>query len=146
MKREADILIAENNKEHFELIRKNLLRAGISNNILHFTDGQEILDFLFDKNDEPEGERGEQEYILLLDISISELDGVAVLEKIRQDAKLKGIPVIILTAVDDQPTIERCYNLGCSTYIVKPTEQKDFEETIQKIGYFLSIIEMTSIK
>ena len=68
------------------------------------------------------------------------------LEKIKQDTQLKKIPVIILTATDDQHIIERCHNLGCSTYIVKPTEDQDFEETIRKLGFFLSVVEITSIK
>jgi len=71
---------------------------------------------------------------------------VKVLEKIKQDMQLKKIPVVILTATDDQHTIDRCYNLGCSTYIVKPTEHRDFEETIQKLGCFLSVVETALIK
>ena len=146
MKKEDVILIADDDKKHVELIRKNLLRAGLCNKMLHLADGQEILDFLFDMDKGLEGERNKQEYILLLDLSIPGVDGVVVLEKIKQDAKLKRIPVIILTATDNPHTIERCHDLGCSTYIVKPTEHKDFEETIQKIGHFLSVVEITSIK
>jgi len=146
MKKETNILIAEDNKEHFELIRKNLLRAGLCNEMLNFADGKEILNFLFDMDKGFEGEHNSHEYILLLDLSIPKTDGVKVLEKIKQDAQLKKIPVIILTATDDQLTIERCHNLGCSTYIVKPTEHQDFEETIQKLGCFLAVVETTSIK
>ena len=146
MKKEADILIAENNKEHFELIRENLLRAGVRNEVLNFADGQEILNFLFDMNKEFEGEHNFGEYILLLNLNLPKVDGVKVLEKIKQDTRLKKIPVIILTATDGQHTIERCHSLGCGTYIVKPTEHQDFEETIQKLGCFLSVIETTLIK
>jgi CheY-like chemotaxis protein len=101
MKKEDVILIAENDKKHFELIRKNLLRAGIRNKMLCLADGQEILNFLFDMDNERKGEYYNQEYILLLDLSIPRIDGVEVLEKIKQDTKLKKIPVIILTAADD---------------------------------------------
>ena len=146
MKKEDVILIADDDKKHFELIRKNLLRAGLRNKMLHFADGREILDFLFDMDKGLEEEHNKQEYVLLLDLSIPGVDGVAVLEKTKQDAKLKRIPVIILTATDDPHTIERCHNLGCSTYIVKPTGHEDFEETVHKIGHFLSVIEITSIK
>ena len=146
MKKEDVILIADDDKKHVELIRKNLLRAGLHNKMLHLADGREILDFLSDMDKGLEGERNSQEYILLLNLNLPKIDGVKVLEKIKQNAKLKRIPVIILTATDNQHTIERCHNLGCSTYIVKPTEHEDFEETIQKIGHFLSDVEITSIK
>lgn len=146
MKKEDVILIAEDDKRHFELIRKNLLRAGIRNKMLCLADGQEILNFLFDMDKGGKGEYYNQEYILLLDLSIPKIDGIEVLEKIKQDTKLKKIPVIILTAADAPDIIERCHNLGCSTYIVKPTKHEDFEETIQKIGNFLSVVEITSIR
>ena len=146
MKKEANILIVEDNKEHLELIRKNLLRAGVCNELLTFADGQEILNFLFDMDKGFEGEHNSHEYILLLDLNLPKVDGVKVLEKVKQDTQLKKIPVIILTATDDRHTIERCHNLGCSTYIVKPREHQDFEETIQKLGRFLAVVETTLIK
>lgn len=146
MKKEAKILIAENNKEHFELIRKNLLLAGVRNEMLNFADAQEILSFLFDMDEGFEGKHNSHEYILLLDLNLPKVDGVKLLEEIKQDMQLKKIPVVILTATDDQHTIDRCYNLGCSTYIVKPTEHRDFEATIQKLGCFLSVVETTLIK
>ncbi len=146
MKKEDVILIAEDDKSHFELIRKNLLRAGVHNKMLCLANGQEILNFLFDMDKGGKGEYNNQEYILLLDLSIPRIDGVEVLEKIKQDTKLKKIPVIILTAADNPDIIERCHNLGCSTYIAKPTEHRDFEETIQTVGRFLSVVETTSIK
>lgn len=146
MRKDGIILIAEDNEGHFELIRKNLLRAGICNEMLHFADGQETLDFLFKMSKKPEQERNNQEYILLLDIRIPKVGGFKVLEKIKQDTELKKIPVIILTVADAPHAIERCHNLGCSTYIVKPTKYEDFEETVQKIGRFLSVIEIASLK
>ena len=146
MKKEANILIAEDNKEHFDLIRENLLRAGVCNKMLNFADGQEILNFLFGMDEGFEGEHNSHEYILLLDLNLPKVDGVKVLEKVKQDTQLKKIPVIILTATDDRHTIERCHNLGCSTYIVKPREHQDFEETIQKLGRFLAVVETTLIK
>ncbi|MBN2456892.1 MAG: response regulator [Sedimentisphaerales bacterium] len=145
MKKEANILIAEDNKEHLELIRENLLRAGVCNELLNFADGQEILNFLFDVDEGVEGEHNSHEYFLLLNLNLPKVVGVKVLEKIKQDTHLKKIPVIILTATDNQHTIEQCYNLGCSTYIVKPTERHDFENNIQKLGRFLSIVEATLI-
>jgi CheY-like chemotaxis protein len=146
MKKEDVILIAEDDEGHFELIRKNLLRAGVCNKMLCLANGQEILNFLFDMDKGGEGEYNNQKYILLLDLSIPRVDGVEVLEKIKQDTNLKKIPVIILAAADAPDIIERCHNLGCSTYIVKPTKHEDFEKTIQKIGHFLSVVEITSIR
>ena len=140
------ILVGDNDPSHFELIKKNLSRAGVSNEILHFTDVQKILDFLFKASEEPEQGPASQKYLLLLDICLGKVDGVEVLTRIKQDEKLKKVPVIILAGSDEPDIIEKCHNLGCSTYIVKPPEDRDFEKTVQKIGRFLSVVEITSIE
>lgn len=145
MKTNNTILIVEDNIAHFELIRKNLLRAGISNEMKHFTDGQETLKFLFDTSKNSGNSSNVQGYIILLDIGMPGGDGVEILEKIKARGELKKIPVIILTEIDDTNTIQRCHDLGCSTYVVKPTQYELFADTVQTIGHFLSVIELASI-
>lgn len=144
MKKEGVILIAEDDEGHYELIKKSLQRVGICNEILRFADGQETLDFLFVRGDGPKRESN-KEYILLLDIRMPKIDGVEVLEKIKQDPELKKIPVIMLTTTDDPRTIERCHKLGCSVYIVKPVEYKSLADAVQKVGLFLSVVEVPRI-
>ena len=146
MKKDAVILIAEDDDGHFELIRKNLLRSGLQNEMQRFTNGRKILDFLHELDKTVEPEQSVQEYVLLLDLRIPETDGMEVLEKIKQSRKLRKIPVIILTVIDDANTIEQCHNLGCSIYIVKPTEYEEFADTVQKIGHFLSAVELAPIE
>lgn len=144
MKEEGVILIAEDDAGHFSLIKESLQRAGICNEILRFSDGQETLDFLFVKGDGPKRQPN-KEYLLLLDIRMPKIDGVQVLEKIKQDEELKKIPVIMLTVADDPGTIEHCHNLGCSVYIVKPVEYDDFTDAVKKIGLFLLFVEAPRI-
>ena len=142
MKKDSIVLIAEQDEEHFDMIRNSLLRAGVDNQILHLTDGRQTLDYLMKIGPQS----ANQQYVLFVDVDLPEVGGVEVLEKIAEDGQLSKIPVIVLTAVDDPHTIDRCYNLGCSTYIVKPEKSEDFAESIQNIGVFLSVVETTSIK
>ena len=146
MRKDSIILIAENDEQHFEMIKNGLLRAGVSNEILRFSDGRQALDYLFNRNPESATEHDGQGYVLFMDINLPEVGGGEVLEKIKKDEQLSKIPVIVLTAADDPNIIDRCYNLGCSTYIVKPAENADFEESIQNIGCLLSVVETTPIK
>jgi CheY-like chemotaxis protein len=134
------ILIAEDDEGHFSLIRKNLMRAGIGNEIIRFRNGQETLDFLFGK-----GVQDRRAYLLILDIRMPKVDGVKVLERMRQDKRLRRIPVVILTTTDDPAEVERCHRLGCSIYIVKPVEYDDFVDAIRKVGSFLSIVSVPQI-
>ena len=144
MKKEGVILIAEDDEGHFELIKRSLQRAGICNEILRLADGQETLDFLLIRGDGPK-RVPDKEYLLLLDIRMPKIDGIEVLEKVKQDPELKKIPVIMLTAIDDPRMIERCHSLGCSVYIVKPVEYEDFADAVRKVGLLLSVVEVPQI-
>ena len=145
MKKDGIILIAEHNEEHFNMIKDSLLRAGVGNQVLRLADGRQTLDYLLKIGQQPAREQASQQYVLFVDVNLPDVSGVEVLEKIMKDGRLCKIPVIVLTVVDDQQTIDRCYDLGCSTYIVKPAKNEDFAESIQNIGAFLSVVETTSI-
>jgi CheY-like chemotaxis protein len=146
MERDGVVLIAEHNDEHFYTMKDNLLRAGVRNQILRLADGRQTLDYLFKISGQPASEHASQQYVLFIDVNLPDVGGVEVLEKIKADGQLSKIPVIVLTTVDDPHTIDLCYDLGCSTYVVKPAKNEDFAEIIQNIGSFLSVVETTSIK
>jgi CheY-like chemotaxis protein len=144
MKKEVVILIAEDDEGHTTLIRKNLQRAGITNRMLHFKDGEETLNFLEGTGGEPHLESGVA-YLLLLDIRMPKVDGVEVLRKIKEDHELRKMPVIMITTTDDPREIENCHKLGCSNYITKPIDYEKFVDAIRKLGLFLMVVEVPTI-
>jgi CheY-like chemotaxis protein len=145
MNKNVIVLAAEDDDGHFALIKKNLRRSGISNQVLRFSDGQQILEYLFERDLEADRNL-EISYLLLLDIRMPKVDGVDVLTRIKKDPEYKKIPVIMLTTTDDPKEISRCHELGCSIYIVKPVEYESFVDAIQRVGLFLSIVEVPSIQ
>lgn len=144
MNKEVVILVVEDDAGHAGLIRKNLVRAGIANALLHFKDGQEIVDFLFQKGNGLQRE-SEQAYVLLLDIRMPKLDGVEVLRQVKSDPELRKIPVIMITTTDDPREIEQCHALGCSNYITKPVGHEDFVKAIRQLGLFLAVVQVPKI-
>ncbi len=144
MQKEVVILVAEDDEGHAGLIRKNLTRSGIVNELLHFKDGQEILDFLLQKGDGLQRQIGVS-YVLLLDIRMPKLDGVEVLKRLKSDPELRKIPVIMITTTDDPGEIEHCHALGCSSYITKPVGYEDFVNAIRQLGLFLSLVQVPKI-
>ncbi len=144
MNKEVVVLIAEDDSGHARLITKNLTRAGIGNQILHFKDGQEILDYLFQAGTGPHRKIGAA-YLLLLDIRMPRVDGVGVLEKIKKDMELRKIPVIMLTTSDNPNEIKTCYLLGCSNYIKKPVQYDDFAISVKRLALFLSVVKVPII-
>lgn len=138
MKEETVIILAEDDEGQANLIIKSLRRTGITNKILHFKDGQETLDFLMGKGDGPHREK-DTSYISLLDINMPKVDGIEILRQIKYD-KLRKMPVIMITTTDDPGEIERCYELGCSNYIVKPVNYEKFNDAFKQLGQFLHTV------
>ena len=138
MDKEMVILIAEDDAGHFQLIKKNLWLACVDNDILQFKDGQQILDFLTCTDDGMHLDENKR-YIILLDVRMPKVDGLDVLRRIKGDDRLRQIPVIMLTTTGESSMIEKCYDLGCSYYMVKPVDYHSFMEAVQSLGKFLSL-------
>ena len=144
MNRDVVLLIADDDAGHARLIEKNLRRAGLSNSILRFEDGQQILDFLFQRGD-GQKRAADTSYLLLLDIRMPKVDGVEVLRQVKADSELRKIPVSMLTTTDDPREVERCHALGCNNYIVKPVDYEKFSEAINNLGLFISLVQVPGI-
>lgn len=138
------ILMAEDDDGHALLIQERFESAGVCNSMIRFKNGQEIWDFLsgtLKPGLEPGGE-----YLLLLDIRMPGLDGIEVLRRVKNDPRLKSMPVIMLTTTDDPREIKLCYDLGCNNYLTKPVEFDKFTEVLKRLGLFLMIIKVGKIE
>ncbi len=144
MKKEVVVIIAEDDEGHAKLIRKNLERAGIKNKIIHFTDGDETLDFFFKRGKGAKSEKGKS-YLLLLDIRMPRVNGFEVLRQLKADKNLRRIPVIMITTTDDPKEVQKCHEMGCSIYISKPIEYEKFVNAIKQLGLFLLVVEVPKL-
>jgi CheY-like chemotaxis protein len=144
MHNDVVILVAEDDEGHAGLIRKNLTRAGIVNEMVRFGDGQEVLDFLFRRGD---GRHREVDaaYVLLLDIRMPKVDGVEVLAQVKADPELHKMPVLMITTTDDPREVERCHDLGCNSYITKPVDYDGFVNAVRQLGLFLAVVQVPLI-
>ncbi|HJT76051.1 MAG TPA: response regulator [Gemmataceae bacterium] len=135
------ILMAEDDEGHASLVQRNLRRAGIANEVVHATDGQQALDYV--RREGAYAGRGPNgPLLLLLDIKMPRVDGVEVLRQIKADERTARIPVIMLTTTDDPREVQRCYELGCSIYITKPVEYEPFVEAVKRLGLFLQVVNV----
>jgi CheY-like chemotaxis protein len=145
MRSEVVIALAEDDSGHASLIIRNLKRVGIGNKIIHFKDGQELLDFFLQQRDDGPQRSPGIPYLLLLDLRMPKIDGLEVLRQIKQDDELRKIPVIMITTNDDPKEINICHSLGCSSYIVKPVDYCKFIEAMRRLGLFLMIVEVPKV-
>lgn len=136
MSNSVKIVMIEDDHGHARLIEKNIRRANISNDIVHFDSGEAGLAYLL-------GEGGQQNgsILILLDLNLPDMSGVDILAMVKNDEVLRRAPVVILTTTDDRAEIQHCYDLGCNVYITKPVEYEAFAQAIRQLGLFLSVIQ-----
>ncbi len=138
----VNIIMIEDDEGHARLIEKNIRRAGISNDIRHFTDGTSALDHLFNHVNGP-ALNGPA--LVLLDLNLPDMSGTDVLARIKGHPVLRRTPVVVLTTTDDRLEIQRCYDLGCNVYITKPVNYESFADAIRQLGLFLAVIQVPDV-
>jgi CheY-like chemotaxis protein len=139
--REVVIVMIEDDEGHARLIEKNVRRAGVSNDIVAFTDGTSALEYVLGK-DMSGAVSAERYLLILLDLNLPDMSGMEILQKIKANPFTKRLPVVILTTTDDEMEIQRCYDLGANVYITKPVDYEGFANAIRQLGLFFSVIEV----
>ncbi|MBF4518882.1 response regulator [Flavobacterium sp. ANB] len=137
---DIEILFAEDSMEDAMLTIRALNKSGFTNKLLHVKDGAEALDFIYCRGIYSERNPKSQPKLFLLDLKMPKMSGIQVLEKVKSDAALKSIPVVILTSSQEDPDIEKCYSLGANSYIVKPVDSNNFFNSIKEIGMYWMIL------
>jgi CheY-like chemotaxis protein len=139
----VNIIMIEDDEGHARLIEKNIRRAGISNDVHHFTDGTTALEYLYN---DPTGPARNGPALMLLDLNLPDMSGTDILARIKaEDSVLRRTPVVVLTTTDDKVEIQRCYDLGCNVYITKPVNYESFADAIRQLGLFLSVIQVPDL-
>lgn len=139
---EVDILMVEDNPADMRLTVE-ALREGKVHNRLHWVkDGMEALAFLRQQGEYSSAPRPE---LILLDLNLPKKSGREVLEEIKQDDRLKRIPVVILTTSAAEEDIVRTYDLNANCYITKPVDFEKFVQVIRAIDQFwLGLVTLPS--
>jgi len=130
----VDILLVEDNPDDAGLTIRALRKNKLANNLVHLTDGEEALNFLFGegKNNMPK--------LILLDLKMPKVDGIEVLRRIKADAQKRVIPVVILTSSKEERDIVESYKLGVNAYIVKPVDFEKFVKAVSDLGLFWLVL------
>ncbi len=114
------VMLVEDNMDHAELVMRTLEDHRIANRIRHFTDGQSALDYLLRQGEFLDPVASPRPHVILLDLRLPRVDGLQVLEVIKEHQELKTIPVIILTTSEAEKDVARAYNHYANSYLVKP--------------------------
>ncbi len=133
---EIEILLIEDNVHDAELAMRSLRSNNIANKIIHLKDGEEALDFLFGKGKYEGRDINDKPKVILLDLKMPKVSGIDVLEKIKANPLTKKIPVVVLTSSNENPDVEKAYELGANSYIVKPVDFESFHKIVKSLGIY----------
>lgn len=122
------ILLVEDNRDDELLTTRILRRINLADNIVVARSGQEALEFLSTRDSI------NLPIMVLLDLKMPKINGLEVLQRIRIDPNTSQLPVIILTASNEESDRQESYRLGADNYLVKPLEIKQFAEAVKQIG------------
>ena len=136
----ADILIVEDNRADLEMTLRALKKARLLNPIQVAEDGAEALEYLQGAGHHAGRETSRLPRVMLLDLKLPKLSGLDVLRRVRDDERLRALPVVVLTSSRQQPDIEEAYRLGVNSYIVKPVEFESFIGAVGNVGLYWMLL------
>jgi CheY-like chemotaxis protein len=133
------ILLAEDSPKDVELTLEALATHNLANQVVVVKDGVEALEFLRCEGNYKLRRKGIPA-VLLLDIKMPRMDGLATLQAIRSDPALKMLPVVMLSSSREEQDLMKSYELGVNAYVVKPVDFKEFIDAVKQIGVFWAMI------
>ncbi len=133
---EVEILLVEDNPHDAELALRALDKHRLANNVIHVTDGEQALDFLYARGAYSDRNKTHRPKVVLLDLKLPKVDGIDVLRSVKADPDLKVIPIVVLTSSREDRDIIESYRLGVNSYIVKPVDFEQFVVAVRDLGMY----------
>jgi chemotaxis family two-component system response regulator Rcp1 len=131
--RPIEILLVEDNPGDVRLTREALVDAKVHNHLSVVGDGVEALAFLHREGQYANAPRPD---LILLDLNLPRKDGREVLAEIKNDERLRRIPVVVLTTSQAEEDVLRAYDLRANCYVTKPVDLDQFIKVVQSIDSF----------
>jgi CheY-like chemotaxis protein len=130
------ILLIEDNEDHAELMRRSLSHHRVANKIIHISDGQKAMDYLFRSNGFADPQTSPRPHLVILDLRLPRIDGLSLLKAMKEDPELHQIPVVVVTSSDREADIARAYDYHANSYLVKPIDFQKFQTMMNELGFY----------
>ena len=130
------VLLVEDNMDHDELVMRNLKNHRVANKIVHLSDGQAALDYLFRRGAHTDPADSPRPHVILLDLRLPKVDGLEVLKALKASDDLRHIPVVVLTTSEAERDIARAYSHHVNSYLVKPVGFEQFHQLMESLGFY----------
>lgn len=128
MESEIKIMLVEDNIEDATFTERVLKFNKLHKDLVLAASGLEALEAL-EKCDR----ESNQPNLILLDINLPDISGIDLLKRIKKDARFSKIPVVILTGSNEDEDIQKSYDLGAGSYLVKPISNNALMQVIERL-------------
>ena len=134
------ILLAEDDPNDVLLIQRAFQRNHVANPVQVVRDGEEALAYLSGQAPFADRERHPLPVLMLMDLKMPRKSGLEVLEWVRRQPGLKRLPIIVLTSSNQSPDINRAYELGANSYLVKPAGFDSLLDLVKNLDMYWLIL------
>ena len=128
------VLLVEDNPDDVALTLRAFKKSNILNSVVVARDGAEALERLFSDAPPPQ--------LILLDLKLPKVDGLEVLRRIRENERLRLLPVVILTSSREERDLVEGYSLGANSYIQKPVDFEQFIEASRQLSLYWLVLNV----
>jgi CheY-like chemotaxis protein len=136
----AEVLLVEDNPHDAQLFLLALKKKSLDSKVFVVKDGAEAIEFIFNHGKYAHRKGIGTLRLIFLDLKLPKLNGFEVLERIRADRSLSGLPVVIHSSSAVESDISRAYDLGANSYVVKPIDFKEHARSMtDAVEYWINI-------
>ena len=130
------ILLIEDDYNDVLLIQRAFRKARIQTPMIQVSNGEEAIAYLSQQGQYEDKETYSVPKLILLDLKLPRLSGLEVLAWIRQQPLVRRLLVVILTSSQESSDLDRAYDLGINSYLVKPVNFQDFVKLIERVDEY----------
>src|SRR5437867_4222816 len=134
------ILLVEDNSDDEALTLRALKQNKILNEVIVARDGAEALDYLFATGTYTGRDLTAMPRLILLDLKLPKIDGLEVLQRLRDDPRTGLLPVVVLTSSREYRDVVESYRHCANSYIRKPVDFAQFTETVRQLGLYWLVL------
>ena len=134
------LLLVEDNPDDEALTLRALRKYNLANEVVVVRDGQEALDYLFGEGEYSARDANLLPQVILLDLKLPKVDGLQVLERLREHQTTRHVPVVVLTSSNEEQDMSRSYDLGANSYVRKPVNFEQFLEAARQLGLYWLVL------
>lgn len=136
----VDILLVEDNPGDVRLTQEAFQQASLANDLNVVRDGEAALDYLYQRSEYADAPVPS---LILLDLNLPKVDGMDVLETIKDEPELRRIPVVVLTGSDAEEDVAESYEKHTNAYLTKPIDPDEFVDLVHSFeDFWFRLVEL----